>query len=471
MESKTINEERTALLQDKINELEGQLKDVQRELEISQKRFRIAVDFSDVTIFDYNIKTKKILTQTKDNEIFGIPSTLEHGIEEVIHFGIIAERSKESLRALFHEVDQGAATASATIYANALDGKERTLKLQMINIFNQSNEPVYAVGVKKDITEVIQFRREKEYSELLTTELTFIYEANVTQNKVLRCNKQWAKDAGVEGIVSLTDLLQRTCEKNVYSEDIILFLGKQSQTSIIETFRGGTPLISFEYRRKIENNRYSWFETQVSLIEDEITKDINMRVYISNIDKKKKKEKIVESERERYKSVLYKAQHDLLTGFYNKHVVTEKINEILFSDEGKQGVHVFFIIDLDYFKQVNDQFGHAFGDGVLSKTASKIRALFRDEDILGRIGGDEFIIFMKNVKDENIAFTKAKEICKSSSEDYTQDGIVYKPTVSIGIAVFDKHGQNFDELYRHSDIALYHAKEQGRNQYSMYHRI
>ncbi|MEG0792883.1 MAG: hypothetical protein RR399_03585 [Lachnospiraceae bacterium] len=193
MESKTINEERTALLQDKINELEGQLKDVQRELEISQKRFRIAVDFSDVTIFDYNIKTKKILTQTKDNEIFGIPSTLEHGIEEVIHFGIIAERSKESLRALFHEVDQGAATASATIYANALDGKERTLKLQMINIFNQSNEPVYAVGVKKDITEVIQFRREKEYSELLTTELTFIYEANVTQNKVLRCNKQWQR--------------------------------------------------------------------------------------------------------------------------------------------------------------------------------------------------------------------------------------------------------------------------------------
>ncbi|MEG0310813.1 MAG: GGDEF domain-containing protein, partial [Eubacterium sp.] len=130
--------------------------------------------------------------------------------------------------------------------------------------------------------------------------------------------------------------------------------------------------------------------------------------------------------------------------------------------------HSFFIVDLDYFKIVNDRFGHAFGDMVLSETASEIDRLFRKEDILGRIGGDEFVVFMKNVQNEEIIRLKAQEICDKVSKIYVQNNIEFKVTISVGVAIYSSHGINFDQLYRHSDIALYDVKARGRNGFSIY---
>ncbi|MEG2200335.1 MAG: GGDEF domain-containing protein, partial [Anaerovorax sp.] len=143
-------------------------------------------------------------------------------------------------------------------------------------------------------------------------------------------------------------------------------------------------------------------------------------------------------------------------------------SEILFSEEGKGQNHVFFMIDLDYFKQVNDKFGHAFGDVVLSKTAQKIKKLFRGEDILGRIGGDEFVVFMKNAQDDKIAVMKAQELCDRIAEVYVQNGMDYKVTASVGIVLCEKGMRSYRELYIHADMALYAAKEQGRNGFFMY---
>ncbi|MEG0109280.1 MAG: GGDEF domain-containing protein, partial [Lachnospiraceae bacterium] len=200
---------------------------------------------------------------------------------------------------------------------------------------------------------------------------------------------------------------------------------------------------------------------QIELLQNKI-KELEQQL----LQLQKKKDKTQEIHHKNFQSVLYQAQHDQMTGFYNKQVTAEKINELLVSDTGKYSSHVFFIIDLDYFKQVNDCFGHPFGDEVLTKTAKKIRALFRNEDILGRIGGDEFIVLMKNVLDKKIAYLKAKEICESVAEHYMQNEVEHKVTVSVGIALYDCHGHNFEELYHHSDIALYQAKEQGRNHFA-----
>ncbi|MEG1848056.1 MAG: GGDEF domain-containing protein [Lachnospiraceae bacterium] len=464
------NGEECKRLKEHISKLEAQLRDTLDELKMSQRRYEIAVSFSDTTIFDYNIKTKKILTQPSDYQIFGMPGVLESGVEEVIQSGIIEERSRESIRKLYHEIDHGATEAKTIVYAKALDGTERTLELKMISIFDKDGQPTHAVGLRKDVTDIIRLHKEEEYSALLSSDLLFIYEANVTQDKILRRDDQWATDMSMQGVETLTGVLQLMCDHYVAKEDAALFMERQSRKSILQAYKKGRHIVTFEYRKKMVGKEYRWYEARINLIQDIITGDINMRVYILNIDDRKKQENKINKEREQYeKKLLYKAQHDQMTGYYNKNATTDKIEEILSSEENQDAVHILYMFDVDHFKMVNDVFGHEFGDKVLIETTAKIGDLFRSEDILGRVGGDEFIIFMKNVKSDRIALLKANEMCETAMKTYLYDGKEYTVTVSVGIAVYGRHGNTFAELYRHADEALYEVKEHERNSFAMYH--
>ncbi|MEF9841899.1 MAG: GGDEF domain-containing protein, partial [Raoultibacter sp.] len=221
----------------------------------------------------------------------------------------------------------------------------------------------------------------------------------------------------------------------------------------------GKTYLVHDCRRITDQGDEYWVRFALQLFESTQTNDLMCYAYVEDINEDKKAEL----------ALLYRAQHDLMTGLYNKNTTQEKIEAVLASEKGSLEKHIFFIVDLDYFKLINDRFGHAFGDAVLSQTSAKISELFRTDDIIGRIGGDEFVVFMSNIKNEKIAFLKAQELCDNLAETYTQNGVEQNMTASVGIALYDKHGKTYDELYRHSDTALYHAKEQGRCRYSLYH--
>ncbi|MEG1719102.1 MAG: GGDEF domain-containing protein [Clostridia bacterium] len=112
--------------------------------------------------------------------------------------------------------------------------------------------------------------------------------------------------------------------------------------------------------------------------------------------------------------------------------------------------------------------GHAFGDYVIKKIAGKIHDLFRKMDIVGRIGGDEFVVFMENVGSENGAINKADELCKKLSSSYENNNVKLYVSVSIGISFYPYSGVTYDELYRNSDTALYLSKQNGRNKYTLF---
>ncbi|MEG1985286.1 MAG: GGDEF domain-containing protein, partial [Oscillospiraceae bacterium] len=101
----------------------------------------------------------------------------------------------------------------------------------------------------------------------------------------------------------------------------------------------------------------------------------------------------------------------------------------------------------------------------------RVASLFRDGDILGRIGGDEFVVLMKNVYNVNLASTKAEEICSLLCENYIQRGRAYHISASVGVAMYPMHGKSYNDLFAHSDAALYYSKNNGRNRYSIYSNI
>jgi diguanylate cyclase (GGDEF)-like protein len=123
---------------------------------------------------------------------------------------------------------------------------------------------------------------------------------------------------------------------------------------------------------------------------------------------------------------------------------------------------------MDHFKQANDSFGHLFGDSVLVEMADKIKKLFRSSDVIGRIGGDEFVVFLKDIANEKAIVEKAREICESMRTISLNEHSNYKVSCSIGIAVAPKDSEVYLDLFKKADEALYYSKNHGKESYTFY---
>lgn len=163
--------------------------------------------------------------------------------------------------------------------------------------------------------------------------------------------------------------------------------------------------------------------------------------------------------------ILEAAQRDALTGLYNKDHTQKFIEQIL---QKESGPHGFVILDIDYFKSVNDSYGHLVGDKVLSMLGKFLESQFREDDIVGRIGGDEFVILMRNISDRDKAEQRIHNLLKNLPEMKIEEMDNRGITISVGVALAPDNGNTFIELYRHADQALYETKRVGRNGYSIY---
>lgn len=164
-----------------------------------------------------------------------------------------------------------------------------------------------------------------------------------------------------------------------------------------------------------------------------------------------------------------KAETDLLTGLLNKISTEQKVTDYLAEAGARGETAILFMIDIDNFKKVNDTMGHAFGDELLAGLGVGLSTLFRATDIVGRIGGDEFMVVMKNVPvDEEAKKREADKLLNFFRSFKVGEYVQYKCTASIGGAVFSKDGADFEELYKSADSAVYEAKRHGKNRVAYY---
>ena len=158
---------------------------------------------------------------------------------------------------------------------------------------------------------------------------------------------------------------------------------------------------------------------------------------------------------------------DPMTGLLNKASSQEEIGIVCQNTPG-----ILMMIDLDSFKPVNDIYGHDMGDRILIRFAEIIKSAVRNTDLVGRMGGDEFIAYCQNVRSEQVIAKKTKyineEIMKSAREFMGEDMSI-PLGASIGCVIAPDEGVNFGELYKKADRALYHVKENGKHGYSFYH--
>lgn len=218
-----------------------------------------------------------------------------------------------------------------------------------------------------------------------------------------------------------------------------------------------------EIRIRNVNNEYAWYRIAGMLVQDN-RYGLNQR-FIGKIESADKQ---ITEERD----LMQRAENDLLTGVLNKKTMEEKVTECLQSIEG--GYHyIFFMIDLDNFKNVNDNLGHIMGDQAIVDTADCLVKVFPKNAFVGRLGGDEFAVCVAydafdTESLESFIRKKAKKICEVNTRTYRNNDKEVQITSSVGIALAPDFTDNFEMLYSMADRALYRSKNGGKNCYHLY---
>lgn len=157
------------------------------------------------------------------------------------------------------------------------------------------------------------------------------------------------------------------------------------------------------------------------------------------------------------------AHYDVLTGLPNRALFSDRVQQTLAEAKRNQTGLAIMFIDLDKFKPVNDNYGHAVGDLLLKEVAHRIREAVRESDTVARIGGDEFVVLLKHIKDRQDALLVAEKIRHTLNMPFVLSTLSLGISSSIGIAIFPDHGASEVELCKHADAAMYLAKESGRD--------
>lgn len=207
---------------------------------------------------------------------------------------------------------------------------------------------------------------------------------------------------------------------------------------------------TYQARMKAGKTEFKWCKLDVTpIIQDNIP--VRMIGVITDINDMKAKTELLED----------KTKHDVFTGLYNKKYSEEMIGKALRKDISQK--HGLILFDIDNFKRINDTYGHTAGDEVLKSISDNVKKIFRKNDIIGRFGGDEFIILVKDIKSAELLVPKIEKLLKN-------DDNIYMVTKSIGVSVFPDDGVGFDELFEKADKALYRAKR-SKNTYTYYKPI
>lgn len=222
----------------------------------------------------------------------------------------------------------------------------------------------------------------------------------------------------------------------------------------------GVSVIEHDMRLRDKNADYKWYRLRGRTMFDDEGKPDKVIGIMTNIDEIKRMELRQADENMR----------DPLTKLYRRHYAEQLIGEFLKSQsESESGEYAAVItLDIDNFNILNERMGKAFGDEILKNIASDLDNIFYPTDILGRIGGDEFIILMKNIMSVSDIEKKIQEIQKVVSRTYVGENLNFGSTAGIGAAVYPTDGESYDILYDKAEKALFHAKHFGMNCYRFY---
>ncbi len=325
------------------------------------------------------------------------------------------------------------------------------------NLFNRKDSKNVISGVLLDCTEQKtieeEFKRQSDYMHLLMGEdITFDFNCRTDV-----CTLKMSSDGVLAHDRVIKDFSSDLTSIDISKEDLPRF--KEMISSAMHHAHRDS--LEFRSRGFFETGEdYRWYKVNVVSIFGQEGYVSHVIGHISDIHEAKLKE--IE--------LRLRADRDALTGLMNKMATQELIKKILkqYTSDNKLGALI--MIDVDDFKNINDTYGHATGDAVLSRLGEILNHNFKGIDVTGRVGGDEFMVFMHNIRSDADAVYMADKIENLLISAYRDDPAGKDVSLSMGISICPTHGRTFEELYNAADKALYFIKEHGKSGYRLFDR-
>lgn len=438
-----------------------ELIETQRELLINEERYQIALKQSQSILWKYDPYTK-VLTRIDSGNHH--TSKILHNIRRIEDFpdilwkkGMLDDASIVEMKKTCEDIMNGKKECECILHIFDDQRKSHWFQLFSSSIFDKDGTVLEVIGISKDITDLkqleLEYHNEKEYRNIISSDFVSVFEVDLTSDKMLNVNKDWMHEMELGEDATYDDLTDRIVE--LIHPDYSYIKEMKTRENMLACFANNQKELVCEYC-KLVNGEYRWIHSVTRMYQHRSSGHIIACTAMKDIEEEKRKEA----------KWRYKAERDLLTGVYNHSTVVSMINAKLKASPEEK--HAFIIMDLDNFKDINDLYGHMYGDLVLKNVSARLIECFEGNSIIGRIGGDEFVVFLSNFDDQISVISKCEKFCddlSSSSYTYLKNAQV---SVSIGLAFYDKNQFSFDDLYHKADIAMYYGKYNGKNQCSVY---
>lgn len=435
-------------------------KKIVRESEQSSQRddkLDKILELPDVLVGTYQCINDQCFTITDVNRgfinLFGYNS---HEVERIFcnrYIEMIHPDDRQAVRSQFQEQFLVKNTIQLEYRVIAKDGSTVWI-LDKFQLFQGEDGIEYLNGVLTDITQVKLAQEElrltiERHKIIMDQTNDIIFEWDIAQNS-LSYSSNWVKKFGYEPI-SENISVRIPQASHILPEDMPDFI------KLMENAKSGKSYTEGELRIANESGRYIWCRVRATTQFDRNGVPIKAVGVILDI----------EDEKRRTQEWIDKAERDSLTKLYNKSTARHRIEQLL-KNRGEAEQFAMMIIDVDNFKMINDSWGHMFGDAVLMEIASQLKRLSSPDDIVARIGGDEFLVFVSTVSAVRFIQNRAENVIKAFHEVFTQDLQASRLSCSIGISCCPDGGTDYRELFQSCDQALYHAKRLGKDRYTLF---
>ncbi|MEG2440928.1 MAG: EAL domain-containing protein [Acetivibrio sp.] len=410
-----------------------------------------------VGLWRYDILRRQMVEVPHNVQGLILNNTLENIGKIILEKKYIHRKSWNKIKEMFEKIERGESIVEETFVVNNKNGNENFymwFHVTYTTIFDEKGMPISAVGISEDISEQIEneikYKKEKQYKEINWNESLAFAEINLSQNTV---EQEETKMFGINQKLSsnsYTELIEACGKWMVKEEYQGLFLENLNLSKLLKSYEKGIKEVQFDFKVMLQGeNKYTWVTSVTQLICDDLSHDIYANWQVKNIEERQRKA-LEWGEA---------AKKDPLTKLYNRYEIERTVNEVLQKNIDEKTYAALIMIDLDNFKMINDTFGHEYGDEVLIKVANILKSIFRLEDYVGRIGGDEFVVFLPAIPDRNATEKRLETVCKRLNMKFVDENKSVQISCSVGIAFAPPCGGDFKALYNNADEAQYRAKK------------
>lgn len=428
-------------------------KEAEARLKESEERMRLAMTAAHMGAWTHHLKSGMFSFSEGMGAVFGLPQVEGiRTVDELIRAVNPADRDLVS-RTLAVGRETGA-PLRVEFRTTWPDGTLHWVEVQKYFIDDATGAVERGVGIAIDITERKRseesLRKSSErFERMAETVPTVLYDYVLNpdgSNRFTYMNHRSKEIFGVDAEEIIAD--SNKFWSLVHEDDRQLVRDEDKRAN-----KTGTGLV-IEHRIVTPQGKLKWLHTESKPSSAATGEPSTWSGFILDITERKAAQEGIE----------HLAQHDILTGLANRALFSDRLQNALSSALRDRCSLALMSIDLDMFKPVNDQFGHPVGDLLLKEVAQRMVACVRDSDTVARIGGDEFVVLLRNVAGEHEALTVAEKIRANLEQPFVVAGHTVRISCCVGIALYPQHGEDELSLSKHADFSMYHAKGNGRNQ-------